>query len=101
MKVFLDDVRLPPEGWVLVRTVEEAIAALKAFKVTHISLDNDLGEGFKEGHEVSKWIEFITFTNKNYMPPVVTVHSSNTPRRKDIEAAIRNIERFVKERSED
>ena len=44
MKVFLDDERIPPGDWVLVRWPEEAIDLLKTGKVSEISLDHDLGD---------------------------------------------------------
>lgn len=33
MKVFLDDLRIPPAGWILVKTAREAIELLKTGKV--------------------------------------------------------------------
>lgn len=64
MKVFLDDERTPNQiygdgandDWVLVATVEEVFELLKAGGVTHLSLDNDLGIGFKEGHTIVPWM---------------------------------------------
>ena len=57
MKVFLDDKIKEPVGWVRTYTVEKTIEALKTGTVTHLSLDNDLGEGLKEGHKVLEWLE--------------------------------------------
>ncbi len=45
MKLYLDDRREPPDGWTSVRTVEEAQAALRTGRVTHLSLDYDLADG--------------------------------------------------------
>ena len=44
MKVWLDDERGAPEGWMRVRWPDEAIALLKTGQVTHLSLDHDLGD---------------------------------------------------------
>jgi hypothetical protein len=44
MKVFLDDLRTAPRGWVLVSWPDEAIQLLKTGSVTHLSLDHDLGD---------------------------------------------------------
>src|ERR1700716_1590869 len=57
MKVWLDDVRPAPAGWVNVRTPEAAIDLLRSDDVEKVSLDHDLGlftEGGKErtGYEV-------------------------------------------------
>ena len=43
MKVYLDDLRTPPDGWVLVQWPEEAIELLETGEVTELSLDHDLG----------------------------------------------------------
>jgi hypothetical protein len=43
MKVFLDDVRPKPEGWVRAYTPEEVIERLRSGHVEVISLDFDLG----------------------------------------------------------
>jgi hypothetical protein len=43
MRVWLDDRRPTPEGWVRVRTPEEAIELLRAGGVGELSLDHDLG----------------------------------------------------------
>jgi hypothetical protein len=43
VKVWLDDQRAAPEGWVHVRTPEEAIRLLRRGEVEELSLDHDLG----------------------------------------------------------
>lgn len=45
MKLYVDDVRTPPAGWVLARTVKEAIGILGAGGVTEVSLDYFIGNG--------------------------------------------------------
>ncbi len=42
MKVYLDDERPTPSGWISVRWPDEAIALLETGMVTDISLDHDL-----------------------------------------------------------
>ena len=42
MKLYLDDEREAPEGWVRVRRPGEAIRLLKTGAVTDLSLDRDL-----------------------------------------------------------
>jgi len=44
MRVFLDDERNTPEGWVRVYWPDEAIALLVGGKVSEISRDHDLGD---------------------------------------------------------
>lgn len=79
MKVFLDDVRNTPEGWVRVYWPDEAIELLKSGDVTHISLDHDLGDDDRgTGDDVVTWLqEQVYFYNMK--PPVITVHSDNGP----------------------
>jgi hypothetical protein len=43
VRVWLDDRREAPEGWVRVRTPEEAIELLRRGGVDELSLDHDLG----------------------------------------------------------
>ena len=99
MKLWLDDVRPAPEGYIWVDRVEDAIfeilryereqdsayaayiygtwdmkRAMKHiddFTFTEISCDNDLGEGRVEGYKLLDWLEL---TNRNYP---IHIHSAN------------------------
>ncbi|WP_416380688.1 cyclic-phosphate processing receiver domain-containing protein, partial [Gilliamella sp. B2717] len=44
MKIFLDDIRKPPNGWIQVYWPDEMINLLKTGFVEEISLDHDLGD---------------------------------------------------------
>ncbi|VAW81561.1 hypothetical protein MNBD_GAMMA12-2513, partial [hydrothermal vent metagenome] len=56
MKVYLDDERPTPEGWVRVYWPDEAIELLKTGKVKEISLDHDLGDDERgTGYDVVLW----------------------------------------------
>lgn len=92
MKVFLDDDRVPSqvygEGaddyWVVVRTTAEVKELLQKESVTHLSLDNDLGEGVPEGHTVVTWmIEHDIWPTEECL-----VHSQNWIRRPNMVADI-------------
>jgi hypothetical protein len=75
MKLWLDDLRTPPEGWTWAKTVEEAIPHLKTGEVTEASLDHDLGEGIDEGYALVLWMaEHDTWPKES-----ISVHSSNPP----------------------
>ena len=64
MKVFLDDVRPTPEGWVRCYWPQEVIELLKTGNVEVISLDHDLGDDTRgTGMDVCKWIEQTVFEN--------------------------------------
>lgn len=68
MKLYLDDERKTPVGWVRVFWPEEAIAWLKTEMVTEISLDHDLGDDDRgTGYDVILWIENEVMTN-NFIP---------------------------------
>jgi hypothetical protein len=56
MKLFLDDIRKCPEGYVLVRTAEDAISLLDTGSVAEVSLDHDLGTE-DTGYTVAEYIE--------------------------------------------
>lgn len=58
MKVYLDDERPTPEGWIGVRWPRDAIQLLETGNVTEISLDHDLGnDEIGTGYTVLLWIE--------------------------------------------
>ena len=95
MKVFLDDVRDTPEGWVRVYWPEEAFRLLETGEVTEISLDHDLGDDLRgTGYDVVKWIEEAVFI-RGFRPPKITVHSANTAARVRMEAGIWALETMV------
>jgi len=95
MKVFLDDERSAPEGWVKVAWPEEAIRLLDAGHVTHISLDHDLGDDARgTGYDVVAWIEEAVVARR-FDPPVITVHTANPEARRRMEATVARISRRV------
>ena len=76
MKLYLDDERKTPVGWVRVFWPDEAIAWLKTEMVTEISLDHDLGDdGRGTGYDVILWIENEVMTNY-FIPPKIHIHSA-------------------------
>lgn len=97
VKVFLDDERPTPDGWVRAFTAPEAIDLLKTGKVTQLSLDHDLGpEDAGTGYDVCLWVEEKIFsqefcTEKPFAPPVMSVHSANPVGRQRMEFAIQMI----------
>ncbi len=94
MNVFLDDLRTPPEGWVLARWPEDAIALLESGQVEALSLDHDLGDdAHGTGYDVVLWIE-EQVANCGFIPPAITVHSANVSARQKMEAGIKNIEKI-------
>ncbi len=80
MKIFLDDVRETPPGWERTFSVEETIELLMTRKVTELSLDNDLGDGYLEGFKVLDWLEMILYYDMDFPLPQITIHSANSVR---------------------
>lgn len=94
MKVYLDDERTTPEGWVRVYWPDEAIAYLSEGVVTEISLDHDLGDDDRgTGYDVVLWIEEAVAT-QGFVPPKIRVHSANSSAREKMERGIQSIERL-------
>lgn len=93
MKVYLDDERPTPAGWLGVRWPEEAISLLKTGEVEELSLDHDLGDDERgTGYDVILWIEEAVVTT-GFKPPQIHVHSANTSARGKMLAGIASIER--------
>ncbi|WP_321962127.1 cyclic-phosphate processing receiver domain-containing protein [Paraburkholderia sp. J7] len=98
MKVFLDDERSTPEGWVRVLWPDEAIALLRTGEVTELSLDHDLGDDARgTGYTVLLWLEEQVAVY-GMPPPVIHVHSANPSARLKMEAAIASIGRHADQR---
>lgn len=78
MRVWLDDVRPAPEGWVWAKTYLEAKRLLETGLVTHLSLDHDLGQGSDgkpdlTGYDLCRWMR-----DANEWPTeCIAIHSWN------------------------
>lgn len=95
MKVYLDDERIAPEGWVQVRWPDEVIRLLETGSVSHLSLDHDLGDDQRgTGYDVLLWIEQEVALSKFIPPTKIEVHSANPAGRKRMLAAIESIYRM-------
>lgn len=107
--LFLDDIRNPDypdlpdwyqdHAWTVVRSVEDAIELLNtltSLKHVVISLDNDLGEGLREGYEVANYLEERAASGGG-APKAMFVHSSNPARRSSMLATFQSILRFERE----
>jgi len=99
VRVYLDDERTAPAGWIQVRWPSEAIELLQRGGVTDISLDHDLGDDERgTGYDVILWIEEAVAT-RGFSPPRITVHSANSSARKKMELGIESIQRLATERT--
>lgn len=88
MKVYLDDCRPTPEGWVGCKWPDEVISHLKTRTVSHLSLDHDLGDDKRgTGYDVLLWIEEAVVKG-DFHPPHINIHSANP-------AAVQRMKRAV------
>lgn len=93
MKIYLDDERQPPEGWLLVRWPDEVIEHLKSGQVTHISLDHDLGDDARgTGYDVILWLEEAV-VKQGFIPPAIQIHTANVSARAKMTAGAHAIMR--------
>lgn len=94
MKVFLDDERTTPDGWVRVYWPNEAIRLLSTGEVLELSLDHDLGDDRRgTGYDVVLWIEEAVAV-RGFNPPLIQIHSANSSAREKMEAGIAAIGRL-------
>ncbi len=103
MRLWHDDIREAPEGWVVARTNAEAMHYLRTGEVTEISLDHDLGlqndtvlpedvdelidlmqeraKNQENGLDLVKWMVL-----HNHVPETIRIHSWNPPAAKEMAA---------------
>jgi len=95
MKVWLDDNREAPFGWTWVKTAHEAIELLAAGGVSHISLDNDLGDinVVGDGYMVALYIEEQAYTG-GLLPMMMIVHTQNPVQGAKMIVTLRNAIRY-------
>ena len=77
MKLFVDDVRMPPAGWEYVYTVPKAIRYIKQFydKIEVISLGYDAGDyGPPDYIKILDWAEEVYGSD---FKPAIRLHSRN------------------------
>lgn len=73
ISVFLDDYRIPPEGYVLVETIDECLILLRNFEIDHLSLDHDLVSNSRNGFMLSQ-----IMVDQNLYANRITIHSANS-----------------------
>jgi hypothetical protein len=96
VKVYLDDCRPTPAGWVPARWPEEVIRLLEQGGVTELSLDHDLGDdAHGTGYDVLTWIEEAVEA-RGFLPPRISVHSANPAAGQRMLQAIAAIERLAR-----
>ena len=99
-KIWMDDKREAPDGWMRTYDAKETIIFLQALEVEEISLDHDLGdkETKGDGYEVACWIEEKVAFDDSYTPPEIRIHTENPVGRDKIVATKASIERLLDRR---
>ena len=109
IRIYLDDERQEPEGWIRTKTAAATIVMLRDFslrgqKVDELSLDHDLGPSHylgdysdrNTGYAVLEWIEDSIKTINYFPPTVIKVHSMNPAGRARMEKLIKRINEMRK-----
>jgi len=90
LKIWLDDSRNAPEGWIHVKTAGACLCTLILLKdrIDALSLDHDLGEEtLGSGDDVVLWLA----EHPEYFPKKIYVHSANAAGRQNM---LRTIGRY-------
>jgi Cyclic-phosphate processing Receiver domain len=105
MRLWLDDVRKPPDdSWTWAQNAEDFSALLADYgrQCTEISFDHDISSYDYIGNEITGyhclcWVEKKVYNGEMQLPKM-TVHSANPAGRKKMELAIQRMqERGVKQ----
>ncbi len=83
MKIWLDDIRPAPDGFIWAHDLFELAALLETHKdqIELMSFDHDLGDGIPDGYMIIKWLAEHYL---NRWPETIRVHSANPPGAKNI-----------------
>ena len=105
MKVYLDDWREPPPGYVLVRSVNELkrLVRERGREIELLDLDNYLNEYSRfggNGIDFVNWLEEAVYTGEVELNPNVKIvsHSSDPFMRYKIEEVGRRIKAYLRSR---
>lgn len=99
LRLFLDDEREAPKGWITVRPWKMDRILLKLRwnekyrnSVECISFDHDLGDKYPSGYSYFVCLE-DSYYGSGIVPPMLYVHSMNPVGRKNIVAGIESLNR--------
>lgn len=79
MKIWVDDIRQVPEGYVWTRSVNETIRLIEqaeqdGIQIELIDLDHDLGDYADDGGDAIKILDYLVENSKFYL---VRLHTAN------------------------
>lgn len=91
LKIYLDDIRTPPDSsWLVVRSVEDFKKRIlsTSMPITELSFDHDLGDKVPDGYDAAKWFVELAMDDKEIAQnlKIVIAHSDNPPGRENIAA---------------
>lgn len=98
MKIWLDDLRPPPDNsWTVCKTAAEAFSKIMSNEIECISFDHDLGstDPDKTGYHVACLIEKLAFAGLIERLSYY-IHSANPVGRENIRMAMENADIFWK-----
>ena len=72
-KLYLDDIRPCPEGYILVRNYDDCVTLLENGIFEEVSLDYSLGYGYKTGFDVLVWLN----NHREHLPKKINIHSTH------------------------
>lgn len=94
LRLWLDDERTAPPGWVHARTGDEAKLVLLTGQVVHASFDHDLGAS-ESSYDVLNWLEGRCTMGEGIAPATIRVHTANPPGRTRMKQAAASIARLA------
>jgi hypothetical protein len=84
INLYLDDLRVCPEGFTVARTMDEAIQMMKKYNIYILSLDHDLGED-ANGNLLPTGYDLVKFIcENNMMLAIVHIHTDNVVGRENM-----------------
>ncbi len=91
VKIYVDDVRTVPHGYIGTKSVNETIALIEEIEknggtIEEISLDHDLGDYAYDGGDAIKILDYLV-ENEKFYP--ITIHTANPVGRQNMERIIR------------
>lgn len=93
IKVYLDDKRSTPDGYVRAFWPKQVFEFLENCKISELSLDHDLGDDeIGTGNDVVCYVEEKVYFNRDYHLPVIKVHSDNSSAKDKMYRGIKHIE---------
>ena len=79
MKLWIDDMRPAPKGYVWCKSVNQTKQVIRAQELIHepieiLNIDHDAGDYAFDGGDFIKVLDWMEFTNRNYP---ICIHSMN------------------------